>query len=192
MSAIAFASVTASIRAVLSESTEVVASAGVSTLRPDQLRDDTRRGINIFLFQASPNPEFRNAEVPLHIADSVAQTPVSAWDLVYLLTFLGDEDKLEPQRLMGAAIAQLQAAPVLLPEFIDGALDGEPGLAASNLAQQAVPVRLSVEALTLEGLERIWSLFQVPYRLSVVVRAGPVMVDASPPPAQRAVLQAVT
>ena len=89
-----------------------------------------------------------------------------ALDLHYLLSFHGDEAKLEPQRLLGSVARTLHAHPVLTREMIQDTLQ-DPlfgFLAGSDLADQVEPVKFTPSFLSLEELSKLWSVFLRPIR----------------------------
>src|SRR6185436_20234227 len=97
---LAIAAVTETLRFILDPPVAAsVATATAKALRPD---DASLTGplVNIYLYQVTPNPSWRNDDLPTRSADGtiVQQRPRAALDLHYLLTFHGDDAKLEPQR----------------------------------------------------------------------------------------------
>src|ERR1700683_4218369 len=111
--ALAIGTVTETLLQQLSSSLEgaQVAGALVTSLRPDA---SPSPGINIFLYQVAPNTAWRNADAPTRAADgTLLRRPQVALDLYYLLTFYGDDQTLEQQRLLGAAARAINANPVL-------------------------------------------------------------------------------
>ncbi|HWN72041.1 MAG TPA: DUF4255 domain-containing protein, partial [Haliangium sp.] len=126
--------------------------------------------------------------------DGIArQRPFVALDLHYLLTFVGDEKKLEPQKMLGSVMSTMHARPLLSPEVIRKARPSinEPILIGDDLEVPVVDVRFTPLGLSLEDLSKVWSVFfQTPYALSVVYRASMALVEADIPilpplPAQR-------
>lgn len=142
--------------------------------------------VNVFLYQVNPNPSWRNAELPVRRGDgSVVRRPQAALDLFYLLSFYGEESKMVPQLLLGAAVSALHARPNLeldsIPEFLDGK-----SLKNCGLAEQAEVIKFTLIPLSHEELSRLWSVFfQVPYTLSVAYQCSVVLVEAdlTPEPA---------
>jgi hypothetical protein len=190
---LAVAMVTAALRRVLGEVLVAVPVGGVqnarvTTLRPDMLTaaDGDARGINIFLYQVTTNAALAGNMLPVRRADgSLLNRPERALDLHYLLTFSGDENALEPQRMLGAAVTDLVAQPVLgrqqLRNIIaaDVAADPASWEQFSDLPDQPELVRFSPLALSLQELYNLWStFFQTPYRLSVAYQASVVLLDA--------------
>lgn len=190
---LAVAMVTAALRRVLGEVLVAVPAGGVqnarvTTLRPDMLTaaDGDARGINIFLYQVTTNAALAGNMLPVRRADgSLLNRPERALDLHYLLTFSGDENALEPQRMLGAAVTDLVAQPVLgrqqLRNIIaaDAAADPATWEQFSDLPDQPELVRFSPLALSLQELYNLWStFFQTPYRLSVAYQASVVLLDA--------------
>lgn len=192
---LAIATVTATLRQVLQEAVQKIMSGiEVTTVRPDSTGNgasnaDGKGGINIFLYQITPNAALRNADLPTRRADgTLVQRPQAAYDLHYLLTFFGDELQLVPQRLLGSAVSTLHAEPVLSSESISGAINARTDdiLQDSDLAEQIETVKFSPISLNLEELSKLWSVFfQTPYALSVAYRGSVVLLESDGSP-QRA------
>lgn len=187
---LAIATVTAALmRYLQSVIGAVVGSAVVTAVRPDGPNSGVpATGVNIFLYQATPNAAWRNQDLPARRPDgSLAQRPQIALDLHYLFTFYGDEALLEPQRILGSAVAALHARPVLTREEIRSAVAALPFLSGSDLADEIETVKFTPQPLTLEELSKLWSvLFQTPYVLSMAYDASVVLiaVDGQPSMAQ--------
>jgi hypothetical protein len=188
---LAVAMVTAALRRILAEAVAGVPAGGVlnarvRSVRPDVLTDADGAGVNVFLYQVAVNPYWSGAALPSRREDgSPVARPEQALDLHYLLTFSGDEEVQEPQRLLGAAVTTLVAAPVLsrarLRDVVDKAVADDPAtwVQFSDLADQVDVVRFSPFALSIEDLSRLWTTFvQAPYRLSVTYQASVVLLDA--------------
>lgn len=138
-------------------------------------------GVNIFLFQVSPNGALSNVDLPTRSADGRLMTrPSVALDLHYLLTFVGDETQLVPQRLLGSVVRMLEARPVVTDELL-GQVANEPTLSflnSSDLALAAETVKFTPEPLSLEEMSKLWSIFfETPYALSVAYRASAVLIE---------------
>ena len=180
---LAIATVTGTLQHLLSNAAAAVPGAKVSTARPDGAAPAARDpGINIFLYQVMPNPAYRNADLPTRRANGqLVQRPQAAFMLHYLLSFYGDENNLEPQRLLGATVRQLHAQPLLTQQDITQTLANPPYdtlLATSNLADQVDLVRFTPLGLSLEELSKVWSIFfQSPYVLSVAYQASAVLIE---------------
>jgi hypothetical protein len=185
---LAIATVTGTLQHVLSNAASVVPGAKVSTTRPDGAAPAAKDpAINIFLYQVTPNAAYRNADLPTRRANGqLAQRPQAALILHYLLSFYGDENNLEPQRLLGAAVRQLHAEPLLTHQDIVQTLANPPYdtlLATSNLADQLDLVRFTPLGLSLEELSKVWSIFfQSPYVLSVAYQGSAVLIETDETP----------
>lgn len=136
-------------------------------------------GVNIYLYQVSPNAYWRNADLPTRREDgTVIQHPKVAMDLYYLLTFYGDDKRLEPQRALGSILRTLHANPVLTRQQIRTAINTVDFLSSSDLAEEAVQVKFTPVHLSIEELNNLWSgFFQTPYNLSVAYQASVVIID---------------
>jgi hypothetical protein len=112
--ALAIATVTETLLHLLQNHLDVaqVPGATVSALPPDSPTGLANPGVNIFLYQISPNPALRNADLPTRLTNgTLLHRPQSALDLHYLLTFYGEETRLEQQRLLGASGASAGSDP---------------------------------------------------------------------------------
>ena len=185
---LAIATVTATLRHLLQGAAGAdVPGATVTTTRPDGAAgENPAPAINLFLYQVTHNPTWRNKDLPTRRADGrLAQRPRVALDLHYLLTFYGNEAQLEPQRLLGSAVRTLHARPILTPAMIrETAADANFGfLAPSDLDDEEEPVRFSPVPLTLDELAKLWSVFfQTRYAVSVAYEASVVLIETAETP----------
>ena len=111
----------------------------------------------------------------------VVNRPTSALDLHYLMSFYGDDSKFEPQRMLGAVVVSLLAEPGLTRARILGVSkdDNNDQMDGSDLANAVEQVKFTQQALNLEELSRIWSIFyQVPYVLSIAYTATVVILES--------------
>lgn len=156
--------------------------------RPDDINDSgNQAGVNIYLYQVTPNTAWRNADLPTRNGRGVlVQRSRVALDLYYLLTFFGDEAELQDQRLLGSVIATLHEQPLLTQAMIEAAMadsDFSTFLDNSDLANEIEQVKFSPISFNLEELSKLWSVFfQTAYRLSVAYVASLVFIERQPEP----------
>ncbi|HNX09443.1 MAG TPA: DUF4255 domain-containing protein [Methanothrix sp.] len=181
---LAIATVTATLRHLLGRAVKEVNGALATTVRPassesDVSEDLSNPGVNIYLYQVTPNAAWRNDDLPTRREDgSVIQHPRAALDLNYLLTFHGNENRLEPQRVMGCVIRTLHSTPLLTRQEISDAIKGSDFLEGSDLADEVKQIKITPINLSLEEMSKIWSVFfQTPYFLSVAYRASLIFID---------------
>lgn len=159
-----------------------VDGAGVAAVRPDQVDGLEGPGVNFFLYQVTPNPAYRNADLPSRRSNgNVVQRPQAALDLHYILTFYGSDTSLEPQRVMGSVVRTLHAQPVLSRQAIENITGSSTFnyLADSDLADQVEKVKITPTPLNLEELSKLWSVFfQTAYRLSMAYVVNLVLIEA--------------
>jgi Pvc16 N-terminal domain len=184
---LAIATVTAALKRVLQDAaTQAVAGALVRPGRPEAPANGNAQapGIDLYLYQVTPNAALRNDDLPTRRADGTfVQRPKVALDLHYLLAFRGDESALEPQRLLGNAARALHASPVITSSLIGLAQADFAFLAASDLADAVELVKLAPLSLSLEELSKLWSVFfQIPYNLSVAYQATVVVIEGEETP----------
>jgi hypothetical protein len=168
--------------------TSGVAGARVTGLAPDGAAPMPNPGVNVFLYQVTPNAAYRNADLPTRLPDgSLVRRPQVALDLHYLITFYGDDSALEQQRMLASVALTLQANPTLPRTLIASVQASTPFLHASNLDSQAELVRFTPVSFSLEELSKLWSfLLKVDYVLSTGYVASVVLIetdDAVPGPA---------
>jgi hypothetical protein len=179
---LAIATVTAALSDLLQGGMHDVASAIgaiVTTLRPDGAGLPAV-GVNVFLYQVTPNGSLRNEDLPTRRSDGdLVRRPQAALDLHYLLTFYGDDKSLEPQRILGSAVRTLHVHPVLTRTAIRQTLTQHPFLADSNLADAVELVKFTPVPLSIEELSKVWSVcFQTPYSLSVAYQGTVVLIES--------------
>ncbi len=183
---LAIATVTAALQQLLQPPVNAaVTGAKVGFNRPDGSGGGTPSpGVNVYLYQVTPNSAFRNADLPTRRSDgTLVRKPLAALDLHYLFTFQGNDAALEPQRMLGAVASTLQDQPLLSTDDINTAVSSNSFLTTSDLANQAERVRFTPTALTLEEFSKLWSaFFQVEYSLSAAYQASVVLIESEEAP----------
>lgn len=193
---LAIATVTGALQQLLQPPVKAaVSGANVGFSRPDGSTGNGSPTVNVYLYQVTPNAAYRNSDLPTHRSDgTLVQKPQAALDLHYLFTFHGSDDKLEPQRMLGAVASTLQAQPLLSTQNIQAAIASAQFstiLAGSDLASQVERVRFTPTALSLEEFSRLWSaFFQVEYSLSVAYQASVVLIESTDTPQEALPVQA--
>ncbi len=189
MSNLAIAAVTSTFSQWLQEKAcSVLAGALVTIGRP---KDGTAKGINIYLYQVTYNPDRRNESLPTRRSGdtTLSQRPQAVLDLYYLLTFYGSEKDLEPQILLGSTVSVLHAQPVItldmLRREIKRRTDADAGdrLSRYDASGQVQSIAFTPLSYTTEEFAKLWSmLFQITYTLSVVYKASAVFIEADVTP----------
>ncbi|MEZ4450421.1 MAG: Pvc16 family protein [Nannocystaceae bacterium] len=149
-----------------------VNSARVTTHAPDRARADQKKvnQVNLHLFRVSPSAALRNLE------GASGPGPL-ALELSYLLTAYAPADDEVPAHLMlAAALRILHERPVLGPAELRAAVAG------ADAAFAIEAVRLTLQPLSLEELNRLWGLYQTPARVSAAICASLVLLEPSLPP----------
>ncbi len=178
--ALAIATVTTALAQIVRTAVQsVLPGSDVLTERPDSTPLGQPRA-RLFLYQVSPNGALRNNDLPTRAANgNVVKRPTTALDLHYLLAFYGNENDLEPQRMLGAAVRDLHAKPVLMRQMIDDAIASEAFLADSNLSDAVEQIKFTPLGFSLEELSKLWSVFfQAPYALSVAYQGTVVLIES--------------
>ncbi|NJC08725.1 DUF4255 domain-containing protein [Polymorphobacter fuscus] len=177
---LAIANVTAAIGQIAHGAAQgAVGGVGIRYGRPNAT--DTGGRVNVYLYQIVPNAALRNADLPTRSGTGgLAGRPTAALDLHYLVSFYGNAQLFEPDRMAGAVVRDLHARPVLDAATLANAVaSNAASLTGSNLGQTLERVTLTPMSLTIDDMSRLWSLFtQAPHTLSVAYRAGVVLIDA--------------
>lgn len=180
---LAIATATAALQRILQASVQMdVDGVRVTTVKPGNLGSGTpETGINLFLYQVSPNPIWTNANGKARSSTGqIAKRSQIGLDLYYLISFYGNEVELEPQCLLGSVLRTLQDTAVLTPKMIRETIADSnfSFLANSDLAEQVEMIQFKQLALSLEDLSKIWSVFfQAPYVLSIAYQSTVVLIE---------------
>jgi uncharacterized protein DUF4255/IPT/TIG domain-containing protein len=189
---LAIATVTETLRQLLDAAMgSTIAGAQATALRPATTAVGPpaglpNPGVNLFLYQVTPNAAWRNMDLPNRRNDSsISNRPRVALDLHYLLTFYGQDNQLEPQRLLGRAVQLLHSQAILTRPQIRSVITTVPFLATSNLADEVELVKFAPLSLSLEELAKLWSVFfQTAYTLSIAYRGTVVLIEGDESPQQ--------
>ena len=166
-----------------------VPSVKVFMSRPDSTGpDNSGTRVHIYLYQVSQNAAWRNRDLPTRNSNGeLMQRPRLALDLHYLITFYGNEDQLEPQRMLGNVALEMHTKPILTRQMVENTIGSYPILAESNLDDEVELVKLTPQPLSLDELSKLWSIFfQTQYALSIAYQATVVLIEGEVKP--RAVL----
>lgn len=162
----------------------------VTTNPPDLTGNDEAR-INIFLYQVTPNPGYRNIDTPARsYSGELVSRQQLGLDLHYLLTAYGkSDDELSSQKVLAQTMRVLHENPILTRDIIAQALADPmiadlPDMDSADLAEQIEVVKLTMQSLSLEELTKIWSSFfkTGSYRISVAYKATVVLLDGKKEP----------
>lgn len=180
---LAIASVTATLQRILQSAIQLdIPGAGVTTVRPDANSSTVPElGINIYLYQVTPNPAWRNYDLRnRRPKGELIKHAQAGLDLYYIMTFYGNEIELEPQRLLGSAVRTIVDYPIFTPEMIRETINNAAFsfLADSTLHQQVERVTIVPTTMNTEELSKIWSVFfQSPYVLSFACQGSAVLIE---------------
>jgi Pvc16 N-terminal domain len=199
-SGLAIASVTAVLKDLLNNGLidhDVSATVGVvkvTALAPDRVPTgdkDEESQLNLFLYQVTPNPGWRNRDLPsMDSGGRVTTNPALALDLHYLLSAYAS-DELHAEILLGYGMQLLHETPVLTREAVRAALAPPfpvpgggslpPALQALNtsaLADQVELVKISPAHLPGDELTKLWTAFQAHYRPTGAYLASVVLIES--------------
>ena len=179
---LAIATVSAALRDVVEIAVKAAVTGSSAThVRPGGTPEKTpAHGANIFLYGVTPNAALRGADLPTrNQMGQAVMRPSAALDLHYLISFYGDDGKLETQRMLGSVVRALHAAPTLPRQLLRDVALNVADLAGSDLSEAPESVRFTPVSLNLEELSKLWSvLFQTPYALSAAFQASVVTIEA--------------
>lgn len=136
---------------------------------PELLEAETAVGVSMWMYRVTRN-EFTLNHPPPPVADSAFAFQPLPIDLHYLVTPLSD-DPGDEQDLMGR----------ILQTFNDHAVVRGTDL-AEELAGSGHELRITLDALSLEDVTRVWNALQQPYSLSVPYQVSVVSVDSAHEP----------
>ncbi|MET9406006.1 Pvc16 family protein [Streptomyces sp. NPDC002935] len=169
--ATALGMVSASLRTLLTHELGITPPPDVTVLSPDETGGARR--LNLFLFRVVEHPFFRNQdwEVRPGTPPHLTRPPLSL-SLSYLLTAYAPNDpqtgNAAAHQLLGEAMRVLHEHPEIPEEYLDT------GLLGAKEKLQIVG-----ENLDPDGVGRLWSSLDEPFRLSVAYQVSPVQLDVS-------------
>jgi|GEM_PF-4133331 len=167
---------------LISHGDQTMPDAEVKHLAPtDPSLDGERPTINVYLFLSAVDPFLRNAAQPTHnAAGQRRSSPSIPLKLTYLISFHGDEGKLEPQRLLGLALAAINGNPVLGPTLIQHVIDHTAWLATCDLARSGQAIKLTAASFSsVDELGSFWMNFAgTGHRLAMLFEASVVTVTS--------------
>ncbi len=174
---LAIAAVTATLRQLLVNGTEIP-NDNVTTRPPDRARtgNDNSDQLNLFLYQTTLNPAWRNADLPRQSGHGDVGRPALALNLHYLITAFGQgDDDLRSHRWLGEAMRALHDHPLL------GAKEIRETIAGNDLHSQVERVRITPQPLSLEEMSKLWTTFQTQYRISAAYQVDVVLIESRRP-----------
>ena len=184
---LAIATITATLQRLLQQSVRAsVEGARVSAARPDSQSSSTpETGIALYLYHLRRNDAYGNADTPgRQRRAEIARRNQLAIDLYYVMSFYGDENALEPHRLLGSTLQLFEDRSMLTRDMIRDTL-ADPTyefLADSDLAEQLEMMWFELLPLSTDELSKIWSVFfQTPHALSVCYKVTVVMIEGREP-----------
>jgi len=180
---LAIGAVTATLRNLLDQG--ISAEGGglhTTTLPPEKAQTfgqgDGAGRINLFLYQTQINAAWRNMDMPGQIKPNETGQPPLALDLFYLLTAYERDDgdsSVIAHRLLGRAMRVLHDHPLLGADEIRSALPN------NDLADQIERIRITPQRMPVEEFSKLWTTFQVGYRISAAYQVSVVLIDSTRP-----------
>jgi len=174
---LAIAAVTATLRQLLINGVDLPGN-NITTRPPDRARtgNDNSDQLNLFLYQTSLNPAWRNADLPRQSGHGDVGQPPLALNLHYLITAFGQgDDETLSHQWLGAAMRTLHDHPLLGANEIRGAMAG------NDLHSQVERVRITPQPLSLEEMSKLWTTFQTQYRISAAYQVDVVLIESRRP-----------
>ncbi|HXC55133.1 MAG TPA: Pvc16 family protein [Rhizomicrobium sp.] len=177
-----------------------VPGARVTTLNPaSELLRSGDPIVNVYLFRTMRNGFVSNDDLPTRgAAGKPLASPVLKLDLDYMITFFGDDARLDQQRLLGLVVGGLNAEPYIKRDALRATIAATPWLGGgSDPELPSEQIRITPLNMFPDALARLWSEFvNVPYQLTQLYTATPVALETVLPvepvlPVRRIGLRAV-
>jgi len=175
---LAIATVTATLRNLLTRGLDVsIAGSTVTTQPPGTARDNNSGNqINLFLYHTAIDAALRNWDMPRQVKPGETGKPPLALNLYYLITAYGlDDDDIMSHQLLGQAMSILHDHPLLgAPELKDALPD-------NDLHEQMERVRITPQPLSVDEMYKLWTTFQTQYRISAAYEVSVVLIESTLP-----------
>jgi hypothetical protein len=182
MSATAIAQVTVALKELLKATVDNAVE--VSLLQPSDTL--TKNSINLYLFRVIENAQLRNTDWRGDRTRPPQKTPALALELFYLLTPHADAPQPgqnvlpSAHTLLGTAMRVFHDHPIVNDVHTPGFdFDTLPNVGDLRAAFDKIIVRL--QSTSVEELSKIWTMFNQPYRLSIVYQVSLVQIAPTRP-----------
>lgn len=159
---------------------DAIPGARVTTLNPGS--DALRTGdpfVNLYLFRTARNGFVSNDDLPTRGPLGAAkQSPVLKLNLDYMITFFGDDARLDPQRLLGMVAGGLNAEPYIPRDMLRSAIATTPWLGGGDPQLPSDEILITPLNMLPDAMARLWSEFvDVPYQLTQLYTATPIAIE---------------
>ncbi|SEB38848.1 DUF4255 domain-containing protein [Terriglobus roseus] len=149
---------------------------------------DEQPRINLFMYYASLNTGYRNAELPSRdVSGGLLTNPPLALNLHYLVSAYG-ATQYDPEILLGWAMEVFHNNPMISRDTISdalaalGAATEEAKLVSkTSLASQFEQLKITPEALSNEEISRLWMAFSTHYRPTTSYQVSVVLIRDTQP-----------
>lgn len=161
------------IRLLRDNMSDLIPSGSIVLLSPADVEGQNIR-LTLFLYSVVENPHLKNQEMH-EVSPAQLRYPPLSLDLQYLLTTYAStvipdrtERTLEEHRILGRAMRIFYDNAILSGSILQG------GLAGKN-----EELRITLNPISLEELNKIWSVFpNISYRASVSYLVTPVRINS--------------
>lgn len=127
--------------------------------------------LTLYLLNIEENGEARRTDMKA-AGQGLLQYPPLAVNLHYLLTAYSNADvqsrTLDEHRIMGKVLQIVHDHAAVKEPYLQG-----------SLAETGEALRMSIESMDSDTLIGIWSFGDAPYRMSLVLKVGPIYVDST-------------
>jgi hypothetical protein len=179
---LAIATVTAALAQIVRDAVQsAVSGSDVVLGRPEAPQGGMALArARLYLYRVSYNAALRNADLPgRDAAGNLVKRPAAALDLHYVVSFYGDENTLEPQRMLAAVARDLHSQPGLTRAMIQNAAASQVELNESDLADAFEQVKFVPLDLSIDEWTKLWSVFfQTPHAPSLTYQASMVLIES--------------
>lgn len=157
---------------------DAVPGARVTTFNPGS--EALRNGdpiVNLYLFRTMRNGFVSNSDLPTrNAAGKPLASPMLKLDLDYMITFFGNDTRLDPQRLLGLVLSGLNAWPFITADAMRTAIASTPWLGGGpDVELPSEDIRVTPLNMPPDAMARLWSEFvNVPYQLTQLYTVTPV------------------
>ncbi len=163
----------ASLRNFLDDEMLITPNVRVTLLAPDESGGGNRR-INLFLYKVEQNAFLKNMDwqVSRNNPNQLTAPPLSL-NLFYIMTAYAQSDPLtghtNAHEILGDAMRVFHETPIVPDAFL-----------VAGLSDAREQLKISQSHMDLDELSKVWTTFNVPFRLSVPYELSVVHLDQAP------------
>ncbi len=146
--------------------------------------------LNLFLYRVTEHAQLNNQEIgAASVGPAYGHPPLSV-RLYYLMTAYGGalagagavvSDDLMAHRILGSAMRVFHDFPIITPDLRTVRISGGERILAESLVNECERLKVTLEALSVDDMSKIWTSLSLRYRVSVAYVVSVLQIESRRP-----------